>query len=147
MVGDHPGVTERWAGLRADFARARLPGTLATGFVQAMVNSLLTVALMSLIFQGSLEGALPIGIGLGLAGSAVIGVIVALGSSFPGTYAGVQDASAAILGLSAASIAAKLAAPEALDTVLAMMAVTSLATGLAFILMGYFGLGEFIFDE
>ncbi len=142
MVGDHPGVTERWAGLRADFARARLPGTLATGFVQAMVNSLLTVALMSLIFQGSLEGALPIGIGLGLAGSAVIGVIVALGSSFPGTYAGVQDASAAILGLSAASIAAKLAAPEALDTVLAMMAVTSLATGLAFILMGYFGLGE-----
>ncbi len=142
MVGDHPGVTDRWAGLRADFAPGRLPATLATGLVQAMVNSLLTVALVTLIFQGELAEALPIGIGLGLAGSAVIGLVVALGSSFPGTYAGVQDASAAILGLSAASIAGQLAAPEAIDTVLAMMAVTSLATGLAFLLLGYFGLGE-----
>ncbi|HEU4916060.1 MAG TPA: SulP family inorganic anion transporter [Acidimicrobiia bacterium] len=141
-MGDHPGVTDRWAGLRADFAPGRLPATLATGLVQAMVNSLLTVALVTLIFQGELAEALPIGIGLGLAGSAVIGLVVALGSSFPGTYAGVQDASAAILGLSAASIAGQLAAPEAIDTVLAMMAVTSLATGLAFLLLGYFGLGE-----
>jgi SulP family sulfate permease len=142
MVGVHPGLAGRWADLRADFAAGRLPGTVATGLVQAMVNSLLTVALMTLIFQGDLEEALPIGIGLGLAGSAVIGLLVALGSSFPGTYAGVQDASAAILGLSAASIAGQLAAPEAIDTVLAMMAVTALATGLVFLLMGYFGLGE-----
>jgi SulP family sulfate permease len=97
---------------------------------------------MTLIFQGSLEEALPIGIGLGLAGSAVIGLVVAVGSSFAGTYAGVQDASAAIIGLSAASIAAQLTGTEAIDTVLAMIAITSLAIGLAFLLMGYFGLGE-----
>lgn len=107
-----------------------------------MVNGLLTIALMTLIFQGSLVEALPIGIGLGLAGSAVIGLVVALGSSFAGTYAGVQDASAAIIGLSAASIAAQLTGAEAIDTVLAMMAVTSLAIGLAFLVMGHFGLGE-----
>jgi hypothetical protein len=88
MVGVHPGLAGRWADLRADFAAGRLPGTVATGLVQAMVNSLLTVALMTLIFQGDLEEALPIGIGLGLAGSAVIGLLVALGSSFPGTMPG-----------------------------------------------------------
>jgi SulP family sulfate permease len=142
MVGEHAGAVGRWAGLRADLSRRRLPGTLAIGLVQAIVNGLLTVALMTLVFQGSLEDALPIGIGVGLAGSAVIGVVVAFGSSFPGTYAGIQDASAAILGLSAASIASQLAGQAATETVLAMLAVTSLATGLVFMALGYFGLGD-----
>jgi SulP family sulfate permease len=98
--------------------------------------------LISLVFQGDLEEAFPVGIGLALVGTAVIGLVIALSSSFPGVYAGVQDASSAILGLSAASIAASLAAPESIQTVLAMLAVTSLAIGLVFLLMGYFGLGE-----
>jgi SulP family sulfate permease len=141
-VGEPPNDIDRWRSLRSDFTRRRVPATLATGLVQAMVNGLVTVALISLIFQGSLEDALPVGIGLGLAGSAVIGLVIALGSSFSGTYAGVQDASAAIIGLSAASIAGQLTGTDAIDTVLAMIAVTSLAIGLAFLVMGYFGLGE-----
>jgi SulP family sulfate permease len=119
-----------------------LPATLVTGVVLATVNSLLSIALMSLIFQGELEEALPIGIGLGLASSAVLAFVVALGSSFPGMYAGIQDASAAILALSAASIATTLVGPETVDTVLAMITVTSFATGLVLLLMSYFGLGE-----
>ena len=132
----------RWAGLWGDFSLDRLPATLVTGLVLAVVNSLLCIALMTLIFDGPLDEALPIGIGLGLAASAVVAMVLAIGSSFPGMYGGVQDASAAILGLSAASIAASISRPEAVDTVLAMMVVTSLATGLVFLLMGYFGLGE-----
>ncbi len=97
---------------------------------------------MSLVFQGELEDALPIGIGFGLVASAVLAFVIALGSNFPGMYAGIQDASAAILGLSAASIASSLVGPQAVDTVLAMITVTSLATGSVFLLMGYFGLGE-----
>ncbi|MET0697749.1 MAG: SulP family inorganic anion transporter, partial [Acidimicrobiia bacterium] len=142
MSGDHHDAGDRWANLLGDFTLGRLPATVGTGLVLAMINSLLSIALMSLIFDGPLEETLPIGIGLGLAASAVVAFIAAVGSSFPGMYAGVQDASAAILGLSAASIAASVVGPEGVDTVLVMIAVTALATGLVFLLMGYFALGD-----
>ena len=142
MSGDHHDAGDRWTNLLGDFTLGRLPATVGTGLVLAMVNSLLSIALMSLIFDGPLESALPVGIGLGLTASAVVAVIAALGSSFAGMYAGIQDASAAILGLSAASIAATVVGPDAIDTVLVMLAVTSLATGLVFLLMGYFALGD-----
>jgi len=135
-------ANNRWSELTADFGPRRLPLTLGAGIVLAMVNTLLTAALVSLIFAGELRDALPLGIGIGLVGSAAVGLVVAVGSSLPGMYAGIQDASTAILALSAASIAGVLMAPEALDTVLAMIAVTSLATGLTFLAMGYFRLGE-----
>ena len=135
-------ANNRWSELTADFGPRRLPLTVGAGLVLAMVNTLLTVALVSLIFGGELRDALPIGIGVGLVGSAAVGLVVAVRSSLPGMYAGMQDASTAILALSAASIAGALMAPEALDTVLAMIAVTSLATGLTFLAMGYFRLGE-----
>jgi SulP family sulfate permease len=142
MSGNHQVVGDRWTLLAADFKLGQLPATLGTGLVLAFVNSLLGIALISLIFQGELEAALPIGIGLGLVASAVLAFVIAIGSSFPGVYAGIQDASAAILGLSAASIASSLVGPEAIETVLAMITVTSLATGVVFLLMGYLGLGE-----
>jgi sulfate permease, SulP family len=142
MSGDHHDAGDRWANLLGDFTLGRLPATVGTGLVLAMVNSLLSIALMSLIFDGPFDDVLPIGIGLGLTTSAVVAVIAALASSFAGMYAGVQDASAAILGLSAASIAATVVGPAAVDTVLVMMAVTSLATALVFLLMGYFALGD-----
>jgi SulP family sulfate permease len=131
-----------WVTLARESSLRQLPGTLATGMVLAVINALLSIALMSLIFRGDLEDALPLGIGLGLVASAVVGIVVALGSSFPGMYAGIQDASAAILAVSAASIATTLVGPTAIDTVLAMIAVTSMATGLVFLLMGYFNLGD-----
>lgn len=142
MSGDHHDAGDRWTNLLGDFTLGRLPATVGTGLVLALVNSLLSIALMSLIFDGPLEETLSIGIGLGLAASAVVAFIAAVGSSFPGMYAGIQDASAAILGLSAASIAASVVGPDGVDTVLVMIAVTALATGLVFLIMGYFALGD-----
>ena len=57
-------------------------------------------------------------------------------------YAGIQDASAAILGLSAASIAASWWGPTGSTPCWSCSAVTALATGLVFLLMGYFALGD-----
>ncbi|MGD2059287.1 MAG: SulP family inorganic anion transporter [Acidimicrobiia bacterium] len=128
--------------ISSDFARSRVVGTILTGLVLAMVNTLLTIALMSVIFAGELADHLDLGIGIGLAASAVMGLIIGLGSGLAGHFAGVQDASAAILGLAAASVAVTLAEPIRLDTVLAMMIVTSLSTGLLFLAMGRFRLGE-----
>jgi SulP family sulfate permease len=132
----------RWRALRADFEPRAASTTLVTGVILGLVNALLTIALVSLIFRGGLATALPVGIGLGLISSAVLALVVAMGSSFAGLYAGVQDASAAIIGLSAASVTGVVLSAQGLDTVLAMVAITSLATGVVFLAMGYLGWGE-----
>jgi sulfate permease, SulP family len=131
-----------WAGLRADFVPRALPTTLVTGLIVGLVNLLLTTALISLIYRGELEEFLSAGLGFGLVGSSILALILALGSSFSGMYGGSQDASAAILGLSAASVAGALVGVAAFETVVAMIVVTSLATALVFLAMGYLGLGD-----
>ena len=88
MSGDHQVVGDRWTLLAADFKLGQLPATLGTGLVLAFVNCLLGIALISLMFQGDLEAALPIGIGFGLVASAVLAFVIAIGSSFPGVYEG-----------------------------------------------------------
>lgn len=135
-------TARRVSALLEDFRAPRLAATLAVGLVMALINALLGVALMSLIFSGSLTEALPVGIGVGLIASAAVALVLALSSGFPGMYAGIQDNSAAILGLAAASVATSVVAPESVDTVVAMMMTTSFATGTLFILMGRFRLGE-----
>lgn len=131
-----------WRGIAEDFAPRRLPSTLITGLILALVNALLAVALMTLIFAGELSGGIATGIGIGLVGSGVISLVVALTSGFAGMYAGIQDSSAAILGLAGATIASSVVFADALVTVIAMMAVTSLATGLLLIVMARLHLGE-----
>ncbi len=128
--------------LKADFTAGSLASTMVTGLILAMVNVLLTVALVSLVFRGDLVVFLPQGIGFGLVGSAVVAMVIALSSSFRGEYAGIQDAPSAIIGLSAVSIGAVLAGAAAFDTVVAMIVATSLVTGLVFLAMGYLGLGD-----
>lgn len=131
-----------WSGLRSDFGRDTLVATVFTGLILGMVNLLLATALLSLIYRGPLEESLGPGLGFGLVGSAILALVLALGSSFRGMYAGTQDASAAIIGLSAASISGALMGAAAFDTVLAVVVVTSVVTGVVFLAMGYLGLGD-----
>ncbi|MBT8249427.1 MAG: cyclic nucleotide-binding domain-containing protein, partial [Acidimicrobiia bacterium] len=125
-----------------DFAPGRLPTTIAVGVMLGLVNALLGVALMSLVFSGDLADGLAVGIAVGLLGSAAAALVIALTSGFAGMYAGIQDNSAAIIALAAASIATAVVGPRAIDTVIVMMMVTSLAIGAVFLLMGRFRLGE-----
>lgn len=130
------------ADLRADFGRGALGYTVVVALILATVNMLLAVALVSLVFRGDLVEFLPQGIGFALVGSALVGLILALGSSFRGLYAGIQDAPSAIVGLSAVSITGAVAGMAAFDTVIAMIVATSLVTGVVFLAMGYLGLGD-----
>ena len=108
----------------------------------AVVNSLLTIALMTLVFGAELQDGLSLGLGVGLVGTAGIGLVAALSSGYPSMYAGVQDNSAAILGLASASIASSVAGQQAVETVLVMLSLASLATAVVFFLMATFRLGE-----
>lgn len=135
-------VRSRLSELGEDFSPSRLTTTLVTGVVLALVNALLALAMTSLIFSGDLVESLPMGIGLVLTASAAIGLALALGSSLPGMFGGIQDAPAAILGIGAASLISALAVSQAFDTVVVMMAATSFAIGVVLLLMGHLGLGE-----
>jgi SulP family sulfate permease len=135
--------------MKQEFRPQLLLPSLTAGLIATIVTISLEISLAALIFSGDLSQFLAGGIGLMLFGAFAIGVVVALTTSLPGMVGVPQDTPAAILGLVAAGIAsgmtAKAAAPQAIyATVLAAIALTSLVTGLLFLLLGWFKLSGFV---
>lgn len=114
------------------------------GLISAMVAITLAISFAGLVFSGKLGAYYPVGIGLALISTVLIGAAVALGGSFSGTIAGPQDKPAAILGASLASTGMLLSDHQLLPTAIALVAVTSLVFGLAIYLIGYFKLGGIV---
>jgi SulP family sulfate permease len=134
--------------LAGEFQPKRLFPSLVAGLISGILTVIIEISLAALIFSGDLARFVSNGIGITLFSSLVIGVVVALTSSLRGTVAVGQDIPAAILAPVAAGIATSLTpsgSPEATyATVVAVMAVTSLVTGIGFLLMGIFRLGGLI---
>lgn len=86
-----------------------LPSVIA-GMMIGVIVILIEISFAALIFSGELSGYVSSGIGLALFGAFVIGMVVALTSSFPGTIALPQDSPAAILALMATTIAGSMPA-------------------------------------
>jgi len=121
--------------------------TLSIGIVAGAIALPLVISFGILIYSGDLSQYASVGIGMMLFGCLAMQLIVAFSSSLPGMVAGPQDSPAAILGLAAVAISAQMGvAPGATKfiTVVAMIIVTSLISGLLFLLMGSFKLGRFI---
>ncbi|HEX6208567.1 MAG TPA: hypothetical protein VF058_09465, partial [Actinomycetota bacterium] len=76
--------------------------------VVGVLEVVVATSFAALIFSGPLAEHLPAGIGLGLVAAAAILITVALVSSHRGTFGSVQDISAAVLSIVAASIVADL---------------------------------------
>ncbi len=131
-----------------EFQPRHLFPSLLAGLISGILTVIIEISLAALIFSGNLARFVSGGIGITLFSSLIIGVVVALTSSMRGAVAVGQDIPAAILAPLAAGIAASLAPsvpPEATYvTVVAVMAVTSLVTGIGFLLMGIFRLGGLI---
>ncbi len=130
--------------LRPDRLLLALTGGLVVGVVVVIV----AVSFGALVFSGELADFTSRGIGFGLLSAAVLGALVALGSSFRGMVATPQDSPAAIMALIAASIAASLPASvgreEVFATVVAAVSATSIATGVFFFALGSFKLGGLV---
>lgn len=124
-----------------------LPGINA-GAVNGILTVMLQISFAAMIFSGPLSHLFPRGIGLTLFGGLVFGVAVALTSSVRGAVAVVQDAPCAILALAAAAVASGLPASagesEVYFTIVAVISVSSILTGLAFYLLGRFHLGNLV---
>ena len=113
----------------------------------AVVVLIASLSFGSLIFTGNLAFGMADGIDIALTSAAIIGLVVALRSSYAGTVAIPQDRTAPILALMAAQVVAALPAgaspAEKLSNVLVAIALTSALTGAILYLLGRYRLGNF----
>ena len=130
-----------------NFNFKRLIPTISLGVVLGAIDLPTIISFAILIYSGELVPYAGIGIGLILFGGLIIQLIIAVTSSIPGVLGGPQDSPAAILSLMAIAILAQMpdASPETkFITVTATIMLTSVVSGLFFLLIGGFRLGRFV---
>ena len=121
---------------------------LAAGLLEGLNIVTTATAFAVLVFSGDLAAYVPRGIGLMLAASMIIvGLTTAL-SSIPWVVATLQDTVVAILAVVSAAIVNQMPASatgqEKLVTVVVAIALSSLLTGVLFMSIGQFKLGNLI---
>lgn len=126
---------------------AKLVSALSTGLVVGLLLIMIELSFATLIFSGPLAVFAPSAAGLGLFGALVMCLVISVGSSFPSAICLPQDSPAAILVSVAAGIAASLATTmadprAAFVTVGAAMGLSTVVTGLLFVLLGKYRLGD-----
>ena len=135
--------------LASGLLRDALSRKIARAIVAAWVMAALTVpysfAVSGLIFNGPLVPYVAAGAGLMMFGSSVLCLLSAWTSSYRGVIANPQDIPAAVLGTVAASVAASMSmvpAQAAFVTVVALLILSSVITGLMFLAIGHLRLAE-----
>jgi SulP family sulfate permease len=127
-----------------DLNPKRLPLNLSAGVLQGAIEVLLAASLASLIFSGSLEALFPIGITLALATGAIHLIGSAIFSSSGAIHSSMQDVPAVLVAVMLASVAASIGSELAAPTVLALLAVSTLVTGLTLFALGSLQLGGLV---
>jgi SulP family sulfate permease len=132
-----------------EFHLKQFAPNLTAGLVIGMTAIFFQTSLAALIFSGELAAFLADGIGIILFGGLALAVAVTFFGSLPGTMPSVQDSPAAIFALAAAAITSQLLAADASPdqvyiTVVASLALTTILTGILFIVVGRFGLSSFV---
>jgi SulP family sulfate permease len=126
----------------------QLVPSLTAGVVTGILEVTDVTAFAVLIFSGDLAAYIPRGIGLMLMGSVVVVILTALFCSLPGVVAGLQDNPVAILALVSAAIVNQMpssATPqEKFTTAVVAIALSSLMTGVLFLSLGQFRVGNLI---
>ena len=143
IEGNNMNLTE----FKQEFQPKILLPSITAGLIAAIVTISMEISLAALIFSGDLSQFLPGGIGLMLFGAFAMGIVIALTTSLPGMIGVPQDTPAAIVGLigAAVALAMKGGEPNAVyATVLAAISITSILTGIFFLLLGRFNASGFV---
>jgi SulP family sulfate permease len=125
----------------------QLLSIVSIGLVGGAIVLPLVISFAILIFSGELSPFAATGIGMVLFGGLIMQLVVALTSSVPGMIGAPQDSPAAVLGLAALTVAARMEGtpPEArFITVVVMVILTSVVSGLFFVFVGGFRLSRFV---
>ena len=130
-----------------NFEYRRILPTISLGLVIGAIGLPTIISFAILIYSGELAPFSGTGIGLILFGGLIIQLIIAFTSSIPGIIGGPQDSPAAILSLMAMAILTQMP-DKSLETkfitVTAAIMLTSILSGLFFLLIGGFRLGRFV---
>lgn len=121
------------------FARA-----LFAGLIIGLMAIVFAISFAAIIYTGDMAQFLDRGIGLTLAGAAIMAVVGTFSLSYRGTIVQPQDVTALVLSLAVATIAAGWTGTnpdELFATVAVLVAVTTALTGFATYVFGYYGLG------
>lgn len=124
---------------------SRLIPTLTAAVLVGVLEVVIAISFAALIFSGPLADRVSAGIGIGLFAAAVFLVLISLLSSQLGTIGSVQDTSAAVLALVAASIAAAI--PDAdtrFHTAVVAIGLTSVLAGGLYFTLGTLRLGNLV---
>jgi sulfate permease, SulP family len=120
---------------------------ISAGLVIGVVDVIYAISLAALIFAGDVSSFVANGIGLILLGWLPPLLLINLFSSHKGNFTAGQDAPAAILAVTAAGIMRNMLSTtpqEKFITVVATSMLTTLLTGLVFVLLGQFKLGSLV---
>ncbi len=119
-----------------------------SGLVTPVVIITATLSYAAMIFSGPLAPNLAMGIGYGLVSAGIMAIVFAVGSSMPFAIAGPDSKIVAVLATLAAVIAADLTrrghAADAPATVMFVLIVGTLITGVLLYLFGLFRAGRWI---
>ena len=128
--------------------RHNIGPALLTVAMTAFLSIIACVSYPTIIFSGALAPYLNVGIGIGFFSAAVLGAVMAPGSSYPGAVTYAQSQPLVILGIIASAIVTALHASgqdaRILPTVLAAIMVGSISYGAFLLFLGYFRLGNLI---
>lgn len=133
--------------MRRKFDLRELLPILSIGLVDGIIVLPLVISFALLIFSGELAAFATTGIGLVLFGGLIVQLIIGLMSSVPGIIGAPQDSPAAILGLIALTIVARMEGASAqakFITVVITIILTSIISGLFFVSIGAFKLSRFV---
>lgn len=132
--------------INKSFKNQIIPGVNA-GLVIGVVDVIYAISLAALIFAGDISSFVANGIGLILLGWLPPLLVINLFSSYKGNFTSGQDAPAAILAVMAAGIMQGMSSSSAQEkfiTVVAASILTTVLTGLVYVLLGQFKLGSLV---
>ena len=136
----------RLSELRADLQSPKMLRALAVGFLMAAVIVIHCLALATIVFNGSLLPFAVQGAGMMLFGGIVFCLLIGGGSSYSGMLACPQEIPATVLGTFGAGIVASTVnghVETAFMTMVALLVLSGLLTGLFFLVVGHFRLANF----
>lgn len=136
-----------WKTVRQETALEKLLPSLITSSVVTMMTVVLSVSFVALIFVNPLTGFAGEGTSLMLLTAVILGVFMAIFSSYSGTIAIPQDRVAPIIAFMATLIVHEMpgASPQSIGiTVLAAIATSTLLVGLILFFLGAYKLGNIV---
>ena len=125
----------------------KIISNLTSTAILGILNTSIVVSFATLIFAGPCPEYFASGVAFFLLAGSIGSILIALFSSYEGTIGCLQDVPPAISGLMAVSIAGMLAGSSQetiFANILAVILIATLMTGIAFVLLGHFKLGNLV---